>query len=109
LSQNHELNATLQQEILKMLIEHWLEDVSDGSALALTVYIETNWKQWLMHSESIASEINRTATKWLCAEVLTCICLFSAVLNPSTPDPATDLCTSYKTIRRSGRPKSAHM
>jgi hypothetical protein len=44
----------------KILIEHWLEDVSDGSALALTVYIEINWKQWLMHSESIASEINRT-------------------------------------------------
>ena len=34
--------------------------MSDGSALALTVYIEMNWKQWLMHSESIAPEINRT-------------------------------------------------
>jgi len=43
-----------------MLMEHWLEDVSDGSALALTVYIEMNWEQWLMHSESIAPEINQT-------------------------------------------------
>ena len=156
-------------------------NLSDGSALALIVYIGMNWRQWLMESESIVSEINWTTldrisqtdvtickvdvctappmlkescgtrnekTKcqprhlfsqpwrkclpcknngsvWLITSRLdrckTIASDFRQTLRSSSPescrtkkprptaDPATDFCISYRTIWRSGIPKSAHM